>query len=60
MGPDDLAGVKDLLDAAGARARTEEAIAQAARAVRDALGRVLDRPDGAERWAAITDALVTV
>lgn len=60
MEPDDLEGVKSILDDLGARAKTEEAVSEVKREAMDALARVLVRADDAERWAVITDGLAAV
>ncbi len=60
MEPDDLDGIRNVLEASGARTKTEQAMIDAKAHALDALQAANAAPDAMERWAAITDALVSI
>ena len=60
MEPSDLDGIRNVLEAAGARNKTEQAMIDARAQALDALEAADAAPDAMERWAAITDALVSI
>ena len=60
MEPSDLDGIRNVLEAAGARTKTEQAMIDAKAQALDAFDAADAAPDAMERWAAITDALVSI
>ncbi len=60
MEPGDLDGIRNVLEAAGARTKTEQAMIDAKAQALDSLRAAGASPEAMERWASITDALVSI
>ena len=60
MEPDDLIGIRGVLEDVGARGKAEEAIAEARRSTLESLTQAGVAHDALERWAAIADAIGAV
>ena len=60
MEPDDLIGIRGILEDVGARGKAEEAIAEARRSALESLTQAGVAHDALERWATIADAIGAV